>query len=202
MALGSVCRVWIVWVLLSGTLSLGCERLQLLQDLNTDTLGKLNEMARRHRSDTFRRSLIFHFPGRPLSWHCVREKVRLKTRPLKLVNLANGLSALEKIQIVLQTLRQTSEFYSEDSGSAPWPREEVEIFRLLLHRQIREPEECAWKRAPESQQKRNIAVHKYFRKLRRFRKHQNFGDCAWEMIRAETRAHLQQILLIMANTRS
>ncbi|XP_055512697.1 interferon alpha-10-like [Leucoraja erinacea] len=184
MDLGSVCRAWIVWVLLSGTLSLGCERLQLLQDLNMDTLGKLNEM------------------GGPFPWHCVREKVPLKTQPLKLVNLANGLSALKKIQIVLQTLRQTSEIYSEDTGSAPWPREEVESFRLLLHRQIRELEECAWKRAPESQQKRNIAVHKYFRKLRRFRKHQNFGDCAWEMIRAETRAHLQQILLITANMRS
>ncbi|XP_078280909.1 interferon alpha-10-like [Rhinoraja longicauda] len=184
MALGSVWRVWIVWVLLSGTLSLGCERLQLLQDLNTDTLGKLNEM------------------GGPFPWHCVREKVTLKTQPLKLVNLANGLTGLEKLQIVLQTLRQTSEIYSEDSGSVPWPREGVQRFRLLLYRQIRELEECARKPAPESQQRRNIAVHKYFRKLRSFRKHHKFGDCAWEIIRAETRAHLQQILLVTANMRS
>ncbi|XP_051894365.1 interferon alpha-21-like [Pristis pectinata] len=152
MASGSVWRVWIVWLLLSVTLSLGCERLQLLHDLSTKTLDKLDEMTH------------------------------------------------EKMQVVHQTLRQTHEMYGMGLGSVPWPHKEVESFRLLLDGQLRELEECASKSVPDARPKRKIAIDKYFRKLRSFLKQKKFADCAWEIIRAETRAYLQQILLIVAKS--
>ncbi|XP_062893861.1 interferon omega-1-like [Mobula hypostoma] len=152
MALGRVWRVCSVWLFLTGTLTLGSEKLQLLQILNTKTLGKLDEMTQ------------------------------------------------EKIHIVCQTLRQTNEIYGMSLGSATWPLKKVEGFRVLLHRQVRVLEECVWNPATESRPKGTIIIEKYFRKLRSFLKHKKFAECAWEIIRTETRACLQQILLIAAKT--
>ncbi|XP_059821964.1 interferon alpha-1-like [Hypanus sabinus] len=292
MALGRVWRVCSVWLLLTVTLTLGCERLQLLQVLNTETLHKLREMGGpfpRHcvterlslkskplklvkftkhlqiqeginivhqtlqqitnvysmnlDSVAWSRKKVEHFrlfldrqlreleacirkpssksrsrgkdkirkyfkklrkflkqKGAPFPWQCVSERLSLKTQPLKLANLSKGLTTQEKIHIVLQTLQQTNEIYGMSLGSATWPLKKVEDFRVLLHRQARELEECVWNPATESRPKGTIIIEKYFRKLRSFLKHKKFAECAWEIIRAETRACLQQILLITAKT--
>ncbi|XP_067869045.1 interferon a3-like [Heterodontus francisci] len=180
MALPSVWRFWMVLVLLPGTLCLGCERLQLQQVLNTETLSKMNEMGGR------------------IPRQCVRERVALKTKPLNLVKLSRGLQAQDGIRIVYQTLRHISKIYSMNLASVTWPRDKVENFRLLLDRQLGELKECVWKPGSESRLRRNAAIHQYFRKLRKFLKQKRFSNCAWEIIRTETRARLQQILLITA----
>ncbi|XP_067825350.1 interferon alpha-21-like [Heptranchias perlo] len=183
MDLASVCRFWIVWVLFPGTLSLGCERLQLQQVLNIETLSKLNEM------------------GGPFPRQCVEERPSLKTKSLNLVKLSGGLQTQDRIQIVHQTLRHFIKIYSMNLGSVTWPQDKMENFRLLLDRQLEELEECIKKPGSESRPRRNAAIHKYFRKLRIFLKQKRFSVCAWEIIRAETRARLQQILFITAQIR-
>uniref|UniRef100_UPI00398F6EA8 interferon alpha-21-like n=1 Tax=Pristiophorus japonicus TaxID=55135 RepID=UPI00398F6EA8 len=183
MALSSVWRCCVVLVLLLGTLSLGCERLQLQQILNTHTLSKLNEMGGR------------------IPRQCVRERLSLKTKPLNLVKLSEGLPSQDRIQIVHQTLRHLTKIYSMNLGSVAWPRDKVETFRLLLNGQLGELEECVRKPGSVSRPRRNASIHKYFKKLRKFLKQKRFSYCAWEIIRAETRARLQQILFITAKIR-
>ncbi|XP_020391688.2 interferon omega-1-like isoform X1 [Rhincodon typus] len=180
MALATIWRFWTVLVLVSGSLSLGCERLQLQQVLNTETLSKLHEMEGR-------------FP-----WQCVRERSALKAKPLNLVKLSEGLQAQDKIQILHQTLRHIKKIYSMNLGSATWARDKVENVRLLLDRQFREVDECVKRSGTEARLSRNTTIHKYFRKLRKFLKQKNFNDCSWEISRTETRARLQQLFVIMA----
>ncbi|XP_051894366.1 interferon alpha-21-like [Pristis pectinata] len=180
MASGSVWRVWIVRLSLSVTLSLGCERLQLLQILNTETLGKLNEMGGR------------------LPRQCVTERLSLKTKPLDLVKLSAGVHAQDRIQIVHQTLHHIRRIYSRNLSSVTWAQGTVEHFRLLLGRQLRELEDCVRKPSTESRPRKNATILKYFRKLTEFLRQKGFSDCAWEITHAETRAHLQQLPLIMA----
>uniref|UniRef100_UPI00398E380E interferon a3-like n=1 Tax=Pristiophorus japonicus TaxID=55135 RepID=UPI00398E380E len=178
MALASIWRCCIVLVLLPGTLSLGCEKLQLQQVLNTGTLSKLNQMGGR------------------IPRQRVRERLSLKTKPLNLVKLSEGLPSQDRIQIVHQTLRHLTKIYSMNLGSVTWPRDKVKNFRLFL-----ELEECDKKPGSDSRPSRNASIHKYFKKLRKFLKQKRFSNCAWEIIRAETRARLQQILFITAKIR-
>ncbi|XP_072417235.1 interferon alpha-A-like [Chiloscyllium punctatum] len=180
MALGRIWRFWTALVLLSGTLSLGCERLHLQQVLNTETLSKLHEMGGR------------------LPWQCVRVRSALKTKPFNIVKLSEGLQAQGRIQILHQILRHINKIYSMNLGSVTWARGKVENVRLLLDRQLRELEECVMRSGTEGRRSRNATIQKYFRKLRKFLKQKNFSHCSWEIIRAETRARLQQLFVIMA----
>ncbi|XP_069762542.1 interferon alpha-21-like [Narcine bancroftii] len=180
MALGSVWRVGVAVVLVLGPLSLGCERLQLLQVLNIETLGKLNEM------------------GGHLPRQCRIERLSLKTKSLDLVKLSTGVPAQDWTQIIHQTLHQIRRIYHMNLNSAAWDQRTVEQFRLLLNQQIRELEHCAWEPSRETRPGKNSAILKYFQKLGKFLKQKKFSPCAWEITRAETRAYLQQLLLIMA----
>uniref|UniRef100_UPI00398F507F interferon alpha-21-like n=1 Tax=Pristiophorus japonicus TaxID=55135 RepID=UPI00398F507F len=162
MALASIWRCCVVLVLLPGTLSLGCERLQLQQVLNTRTLSKLNEMGGR------------------IPRQCVREKLSLKTKPLNLVKLSEVLQSQDRIQFVHQTLRHLTKIYSMNLGSVTWPRGKVENFRLLLDGQIGKLEECVRKPGSDSRPSRNASIHKYFKKLRKFLKQKRFSNCALE----------------------
>ncbi|XP_038634689.1 interferon alpha-F-like [Scyliorhinus canicula] len=179
MALASIWRFVTVLLLLSGTLSLGCERLQLQQVLNTETLSKLNEM------------------GGPVPRHCIKHRYSLKTKPLNLAKLSKGLETQDRIQILHQTLRHISKIYSMNLGSVTWAQDTVENLRLLLDRQLSEMEECVRNQGSEHKMRRNSTIHNYFRKLEKFLNQEKFSDCAWEIIRTETRARLQQMLFIM-----
>ncbi|XP_062893862.1 interferon alpha-21-like [Mobula hypostoma] len=179
MALGRVWRVCSVWLFLTVTLTLGCERLRLLQFLNTDTLGKLDEMGGR------------------LPQQCATERLSLKTKPLDLVKLSEQVHAQERIWIVHQTLHHLRRIYSLNLSSVTWVQSSVEHFRLLLDRQLKELDVCVRKPGSESKPRKNAAILKYFRKLRKFLKKKGFSECAWEITRAETRPHLQQLFLIM-----
>uniref|UniRef100_UPI00398EDB20 interferon alpha-21-like n=1 Tax=Pristiophorus japonicus TaxID=55135 RepID=UPI00398EDB20 len=180
MAVASIWRCCIVLGLVTGTLSLGCERLRLQQVLNTHTLSKLDQMGG-------------HFPRQ-----CIRERLSLKAKPLNLVKLSKELQTHDRIQIVHQTLHHLTKIYSMNLGTVTWPQHKVENFRLLLDRQFTELEECVKKPGSESWARINVLIHKYFKKLRTFLKQKKFSDCAWEIIRAETRVRLQQILVITA----
>ncbi|XP_072417228.1 interferon alpha-F-like [Chiloscyllium punctatum] len=180
MSLARIWRFWTVLVLLSGTLSLGCERLHLQQVLNTETLSKLHEM------------------GGPFPGHCLRQRFSLKTKPLDLVKLSDGVGTQDRIEIIHQTLHHINKIYSMNPGSVPWAWDKVENFRLLLEQQLRELQDCLRKPGSDHKLKRNAAIQHYFRKLEKFLKHKKFSDCSWEIIRAETRARLQQLLFIMA----
>ncbi|XP_072342347.1 interferon alpha-F-like [Scyliorhinus torazame] len=179
MALASIWRIGTMLLILSGTLNLGCERLQLQQVLNTEALSKLNEM------------------GGPFPRHCIKHRHSLKTKPLNLVKLSKGFETQGRIQIVHQTLRHISKIYSMNLGSVTWDRDTVENLRLLLDRQLSELEECVRKQRSEHKMRRNSTIHNYFRKLEQFLNQEKFSDCAWEIIRTETRARLQQMLFIM-----
>ncbi|XP_067869043.1 interferon alpha-7-like [Heterodontus francisci] len=174
----SVWRLWILFVLLPGTLSQDCQRLKLQQDLIKNAENILSKM------------------GRSFPFRCAPERQSLRTKPLNLHQLVKGLEAQDKIQIVHQILRHIIKIYSMNMASVTWPRDMVENFRLHLDRELGELEECVRKPGSESRLKRNAAIHQYFRKLRKFLKQKRFGDCAWEIIRDETRARLQQILSI------
>ncbi|XP_055512705.1 interferon alpha-B-like isoform X2 [Leucoraja erinacea] len=137
--------------------------------------------------------------GGHLPRQCRTERRSLKTKPLDLVvKLSMGVEAQDRIQIVHQTLHHLSKIYSMNLSSVTWVQATVEHFRLLLDRQLTELEVCVRKPSTGSRARKNATVRKYFRKLRRFLKQKGFSDCAWEITRAETRAHLQQLLLIMA----
>ncbi|XP_078079069.1 interferon alpha-B-like [Mustelus asterias] len=183
MALASIWRFWIVSLFLCGTLSLGCERLQLQQVLNTHTLSKLNQM------------------GGSFPQHCIKQRHFLKSKPLDLVKLSKGLETQDRIQIVHQTLRHINKIYSMNLGSVTWARDKVEHFRLILDRQLSELEECVKKRESEHKMRRNFTIHNYFRKLEKFLNQEKFSECAWEIIRTETRARLQQMTSVMAQIR-
>ncbi|XP_072105081.1 interferon alpha-G-like [Mobula birostris] len=184
MALGRVWRVCSVWLFLTVTLTLGCERLRLLQVLNTETLGKLNEMGGR------------------LPRQCATERLSLKTKPLELVKLSAEVHAQERIWIVHQTLHHLRRIYSLNLSSVTWVQSSVEHLRHLLDRQLKELDVCVRKPGLESKPRKNAAILKYFHVLREFLKQKRFTACAWEITRAETRAHLQQLLLIMAKINS
>ncbi|XP_072417232.1 interferon alpha-B-like [Chiloscyllium punctatum] len=181
MALARIWRFWTVLVLLSGTLSLGCERLHLQQVLNTETLSKLHEM------------------GGPFPGHCFRQRFSLKTKPLDLVKLSDGVGTLDRIEIIHQTLHHINKIYSMNLGSVPWAWDKVENFHLLLEQQLRELQDCLRKPGSDHKLKKNAAIQHYFRRLEKFLKHKKFSECSWEIIRAETRARLQQLLFIMAH---
>ncbi|XP_038634690.1 interferon alpha-F-like [Scyliorhinus canicula] len=132
---------------------------------------------------------------------CVRERFALTTKPLNLVKLSEGLQTQDRIQIVHQTLRHISKIYSMNLGSVTKDRNKVENLRLLLDRQLNELEECVRKQGSEARLRKNSTIQKYFRKLRKFLKQKTFSNCAWEIIRAETRARLQQLLYLMAQIR-
>ncbi|XP_072105598.1 interferon beta-like [Mobula birostris] len=160
MALGRVWRVCSVWLFLTVTLTLGCERLRLLQVLNTETLGKLDEM------------------GGPFPRHCVRERDSLKSKPLNLMNLTKHLETQEGINIIYQTLQQVTKVYSMNLDPVTWSRNKVEYFRLLPDWQLRELEECIRKPSSKSRSKGKDKIRKYFKKLRKFLKRKQFSNCA------------------------
>ncbi|XP_059494617.1 interferon alpha-13-like [Stegostoma tigrinum] len=180
MALATVWRFWMVLGLVSGSLSLGCERLQLQQVLNTETLSKLHEI------------------GGPFPLHCLSQRFSLKTKSLNLAKLSSGLEAQERIQIIHQTLHLINKIYRINLGSVTWAWDKVENYLLLLDLQLRELEDCLRKSGCDHKMKRNAAIQLYFRKLEKFLKHEKFSDCSWEIIHAESRARLQQLHSIMA----
>ncbi|XP_038634436.1 interferon alpha-F-like [Scyliorhinus canicula] len=120
---------------------------------------------------------------------------------LKVTGLQNvilySVQTQDRIQTLHQTLHHISKICSMNLGSATWDRDMVENLRLLLDRQLSELEECVRKQGSEHKMRRNTAIHNYFRKLEKFRNQEKFSDCAWEIIRTETRARLQQMLFIM-----
>ncbi|XP_078080566.1 interferon a3-like [Mustelus asterias] len=178
MFIPSVCGLWILLICLPGILSQDCQRLQLQQILNKNAQRSLRDM------------------GGPFPFQCTATRESLKTKSLDLHQLIKRLQTQDRIQIVLQTLRHINKIYSMNLGSVTWSRDKVEHFRLLLDRQLSELEECV--RNPGSRLRRNSAIHNYFRKLEKFLKQQGFSECAWEIIRTETRGRLQQLLLITA----
>ncbi|XP_055512698.1 interferon alpha-2-like [Leucoraja erinacea] len=105
--------------------------------------------------------------------------------------------APDTVRVVYQVLRQFSKIYSMNLASVTWPRDKVEHLRLLLAGQIRELENCVRNTGSETRPRRSAAVHNYFRKLGKFLKRKRFSACAWEITRAETRACLQQLPLVM-----
>ncbi|XP_059494780.1 interferon a3-like [Stegostoma tigrinum] len=138
--------------------------------------------------------VLFVLLPRILSLDCqgLQLQKRLNKDALTILNAM----AQERIQIVHQALRHISKIYSKNLGSVTWAREQVENFRLLLDRQLQELETCVRKPGAGSRQKRNSIILKYFRKLNKFLKQRRFSDCSWEIIRAETRARLQQLQFI------
>ncbi|XP_055512706.1 interferon alpha-21-like [Leucoraja erinacea] len=99
-------------------------------------------------------------------------------------------------------LRQFRKIYSMNLASVTWLQDKVENFRLLLDRQIRELKNCVRKKGSETRPQRSAAIHNYFKKLRKFLKRKKFSACAWEVTRAETRACLQQLPLVMTRIRA
>ncbi|XP_059822105.1 interferon tau-like [Hypanus sabinus] len=176
MALGRVWRVCSVWLLLTVTPTLGCERLQLLQVLNRETLGELNEMGGR------------------LPRHCATERLSLKTKPLELVKLSAEVPAQDWIWIIHQTLHHLRRIYSMNLSSD----RRVEDFKIHLDRQLKALDVCVRKPGSESRSRKNAAILKYFHVLREFLKQKRFSDCAWEKTHDETRRHLQQLRFVMA----
>ncbi|XP_059821969.1 interferon tau-like, partial [Hypanus sabinus] len=136
--------------------------------------------------------------GGRLPRHCVTERLSLKTKPLELVKLSAEVPAQERIQIVHQTLHHLRRIYRMNLSSVSWVQSSVEHFRLLLDRQLKELDVCVRKPGSGSRPRKNATILKYFRKLRKFLKRKGFSECAWEITRVETRAHLQQLFLIMA----
>ncbi|GCC37771.1 hypothetical protein chiPu_0016278, partial [Chiloscyllium punctatum] len=104
----------------------------------------------------------------------------------------------ERIEIIHQTLHDINKIFSMNLGSVTWTWDKVENFLLLLDLQLRELQDCLRKPGLDHKMKRNAAIQHYFRKLEKFLKHKKFSECSWEIIRAETRARLQQLLFIMA----
>ncbi|XP_078385342.1 interferon alpha-21-like [Cetorhinus maximus] len=180
MVFPSVWGLWVLLILLPGTLSQDCQRLQLQEVFNKEAQKSLRDM------------------GGSFPFQCTTMRESLKTKSLDLHQLVKGLETQDRIQIVHQTLRHISKIYSMNLGSVTWARDEVENFRLLLDRQLSELEECVREPGSERKMRRNFAIHNYFRKLEKFLKQERFSDCAWEIIRTETRVSLQQILSITA----
>ncbi|XP_038634711.1 interferon beta-like [Scyliorhinus canicula] len=174
----SVWGVWTLLILLPGVLSQDCLRLQLQEVFNKDAQNSLKIM------------------GGPFPLECKTTRESLRTKSLNLHHLVKRLQTQDRIQIVHQTLRHISKIYSMNLASVTWARDKVEHFRLLLDRQLSQLEECV--RKPGSSLRRNSAIHNYFRKLEKFLNQEGFSDCAWEIIRTETRARLQQLLFITA----
>ncbi|XP_078280879.1 interferon alpha-1-like [Rhinoraja longicauda] len=136
--------------------------------------------------------------GGHLSPQCGTERRSLETKPLELVKLSMGVHAQDRIAIVHQTLHHLRRIYSMKLSSVTWVQATVEHFTLLLDRQLRELEVCVMKARTGSRARKNATILKYFKDLTKFLKQKGFSDCAWEITYAETRAHLQQLLLIMA----
>uniref|UniRef100_UPI00398F1FA6 interferon alpha-21-like n=1 Tax=Pristiophorus japonicus TaxID=55135 RepID=UPI00398F1FA6 len=179
----SVGRLWILLALLPGTLSQDCQRLRLLEEINNEALHVLREM------------------GKPFPLQCLSERASLSNNSLNIHQLSNRVQSQDRIQIVHQTLRHLTKIYSMNLGSVTWSRDKVETFRLLLDGQVGELEECVRKPGSDSRPRRFSSINKYFKKLRMFLEQKTFSDCAWEIVRVETRARLQQIRTIMGNIR-
>ncbi|XP_055512699.1 interferon alpha-F-like [Leucoraja erinacea] len=210
MSFANAWRLCVLPVLLAGVLAQGCRGPHVQVDINQDAQIVLNEMkqtlvelsvgqaASEARRATFQLDDLYTAEkGPPLTRRCLAEKTSLEVRTLNLSELTARGQAPNTLRVVDQVLRQFSKIYSMNLDSVTWPRNKVEHLRLLLDGQIRELENCVRNTGSETRPRRSAAVHNYFRKLGKFLKRKRFSACAWEVTRAETRACLQQLPLVM-----
>ncbi|XP_032891426.1 interferon alpha-21-like [Amblyraja radiata] len=179
MSFANAWRLCVLPVLLAGVLAQGCRGPHVQVDINKDAQIVLDKM------------------GPLLTRRCLAEKTSLEVRTLNLSKLTAGGRAPNTLRVVYQVLRQFSKIYSMNLASVTRPRDKVENLRLLLDGQIRELENCVRNTGSETRPRRSAAVHNYFSKLGEFLKRKRFSACAWEVTRAETRACLQQLPLLM-----
>ncbi|XP_039767422.1 interferon alpha-12-like [Ornithorhynchus anatinus] len=98
--------------------------------------------------------------------------------------------------IAQQICHQVLDVFSRNLPPATWARDSLEAFLRLLDRQAERLGPCGAGRG--SPRPAGGKLRKYFRRVQRFLRRGNQSDCAWEIVRAETRRGLQMTELLVA----
>uniref|UniRef100_A0A4W3GZU8 Uncharacterized protein n=1 Tax=Callorhinchus milii TaxID=7868 RepID=A0A4W3GZU8_CALMI len=102
----------------------------------------------------------------------------------------------DRILLLHKTFQHLNKIFHKNMKSVTWDLTQVNHFRELLVTQRDVVKDCIQDSASDSMLSALSTIHTYFRKLKKFLK--QYSACAWEVIRMETRARLQQILILTA----
>uniref|UniRef100_A0AAQ5WY43 Uncharacterized protein n=2 Tax=Amphiprion ocellaris TaxID=80972 RepID=A0AAQ5WY43_AMPOC len=99
-----------------------------------------------------------------------------------------------QLVFIRDSLRLISRLYQHDNvSSAAWSADKTETFRINIHRQTEELSHCVSK-----QQLANSKARRCYRRLERTL-YRAVGTASWEVLRAETKVHLEQVELLAAS---
>eukprot|EP00062_Callorhinchus_milii_P027042 gi/632989877/ref/XP_007883883.1/ PREDICTED: interferon omega-1-like [Callorhinchus milii] len=169
-----------LFAMLCVSLTLGCSTLRLQKILIATTLNTLDEMGG-------------HVPR-----HCVAVGAELRIASPDLRLLLQPLQNNDRILLLHKTFQHLNKIFHKNMKSVTWDLTQVNHFRELLVTQRDVVKDCIQDSASDSMLSALSTIHTYFRKLKKFLKQQRYSACAWEVIRMETRARLQQILILTA----
>eukprot|EP00062_Callorhinchus_milii_P021260 gi/632977825/ref/XP_007905563.1/ PREDICTED: interferon alpha-4-like [Callorhinchus milii] len=133
---------------------------------------------------------------------CVSLTLGCSTLRLQKILIATTLNTLDemnndRILLLHKTFQHLNKIFHKNMKSVTWDLTQVNHFRELLVTQREVVKDCIQDSASDSMRSALSTIHTYFRKLKSF-SNSRYSACAWEVIRIETRAHLQQILILTA----
>ncbi|CAL8272964.1 unnamed protein product [Lota lota] len=117
----------------------------------------------------------------------------------------------EKLEFIGDSLMQIIQLYNGNLSSVSWDQNKTELFLITMDRQAREINSCAMankqkaqRTARQTDSQAETQTHKrlahYYKKLLRVTVHRMGGSAAsWELIRKESKKHLERLDLLQAS---
>ncbi|XP_041813269.1 interferon phi 1 [Chelmon rostratus] len=119
--------------------------------------------------------------------------------PYKLYRHMYNAEVESQLVFIVDSLGLISDLYHHDNlSSANWDTDKTEKFLMNIHRQTEELKGCV-----STNKRADVRLRKYFRRLQRNTLNRTGGGAAsWELIRKETKKHLDQLDLLVASIRA
>ncbi|KAM9843917.1 interferon a3-like [Aulostomus maculatus] len=115
--------------------------------------------------------------------------------PSKLYRDVNNSEVALQLLFIRDSLEMISELYENVSSSGvAWVANKTQNFQHVIHRQAQELSQCV-----SMNKTINIRLRRYFHRLKVALQQKGGSPAAWEMIRSETKTHLQQLHLLVSS---
>ncbi|KAJ7992165.1 hypothetical protein DPEC_G00275700 [Dallia pectoralis] len=114
--------------------------------------------------------------------------------PEFLYERTNDTQYVDQVRFLNETIHEITELFDENMDAVTWDKKKLGDFLILLHRQFTNLKSCVLPaRRPDK------TLKHYFKELKKVLRKMNYSAQAWELIRKETKYHLQKLDLLVAN---
>ncbi|KAF7690895.1 interferon alpha-4-like [Silurus meridionalis] len=143
-----------------------------------------------------------HFRLRRLNEECIGLLKNMGDRmPLECLQLESNIfpddvfnkSQNEDVALVaLETLKGVNKIFRNKQTSVTWNQDQLGLFKNIIHRQVKNLQECVEKEVQTVMDSSSAILRPYFERLEKRLKEKKFSSCGWEMVRTQLQDGLEK----------